>query len=110
MRRLREQPRMTVATVGGLVCLVLIGIAIGTLAAPSDAHRARAAETRLVPTSHALPERQRELRAAVARVENAESARARAEKELTTLRRTNQRLRNDLRAANRPRHRRQRKP
>lgn len=110
MRRLREQPRMTVATVGGFVCLVLIGIAIGTLAAPSDDHRARAAETRLVSTSHALTERQRELRAAVARAENAESARARAEKELTTLRRTNQRLRSDLRAANRLQHRRPRKP
>lgn len=110
MRRLHEQPRMTVATAGAVLCLVMIGIAIGTLAAPSDDHRARAAETRLVSTSHALSARQRELRAAVARAENAESARARAEKELTTLRRTNQRLRRDLRAAHRPRHRGQRKP
>ena len=110
MRRLREQPRMTVATVGGLLCLVLIGIAIGTLAAPSDDHRARAAETRLVSASHALTARKRELRAAVARAEQAESARARAEKELTTLRRNDQRLRRDLRAASRLRHRGQRKP
>lgn len=110
MRRLREQPRMTAATIGGLLCLVLIGIAIGTLAAPSDDHRARAAETRLASASAALTARRRELRAAVARAEQAESARARAEKELTTLRRTNQRLRRDLRPANRPRHRRQRKP
>ena len=110
MRRLREQPRMTLATAGGLLCLVLIGIAIGTLAAPSDDHRARAAETRLVSASHALTVRQRELRAAVARAETAESAGAHAEKELTALRHTNQRLRRDLRAANRPRHRRQRRP
>jgi hypothetical protein len=89
---------------------VLIGIAIGTLAAPSDDHRARAAETRLVSASHALTARKRELRAAVARAEQAESARARAEKELTTLRRNDQRLRRDLRAASRLRHRGQRKP
>jgi hypothetical protein len=101
---------MTVATVGGLLCLVLVGIAIGTLAAPSDGHGARAAATRVVSASHALTARQRELRAAVARAEKAESAGARAEKELTALRRTNQRLRRDLRTASRLRHRQQRKP
>jgi hypothetical protein len=101
---------MTAATVGGLLCLVLTGIAISTLATAGDDHRARAAETRLVSASHALTARQRELHAAVARAENAESARARAEKELTALRRTNQRLRRDLRTASRSRYRQQRKP
>jgi uncharacterized membrane protein YccC len=110
MRRLREQPRMTVATAGAVLCLVMIGIAIGTLAAPSDDHRARAAETRLVSATHALSARQRELRAAVARAEKADSARAHAEKELTALRRADGRLRRELRAANRVRHRRPRKP
>src|SRR3954468_12370138 len=108
MRRLREQPRITIATVCGLVCLVLIGIAIGTLLQRGDDHRARAAETRLVSANHSLTARRVELRTALARAETAESARARAEREVTALMRANRRLRRDLPTANRPRHRRPR--
>jgi chromosome segregation ATPase len=109
MRRLREQPRMTFATVVGLLCLVLIGIAIGTLVAGGDDDRARAAETRLASAGRALTARQGELRDALARVKKVQSALARAEKQTAALRRINRRLRRDLRQADRARHRRQRK-
>lgn len=109
MRRLREQPRITLAAAAGLMCLVLVGIAIGTLIQSGDDDRARAAQTQLVSASHSLSAQRVERRAALARAERAELARARAEREVAALKRANRRLRRDLRAANRALHRRQRK-
>jgi len=104
MRAIREQPRLTFARMIGAVCLLAVGIAIGAAVRGEDRSATHAAEVRLVSAHRSARDQANELQRVAAQLRDVTAARNRDARALRTQRRVNKRLRGELAAAKRKRH------
>jgi chromosome segregation ATPase len=105
MRGLREQPRVAVARVLWALCLIAAGAAIGGIVRDDRRDEARATEVRLSSAQRSVRGQRAELQQTTAQRDRALAQLADARRAVRAQRRSNQRLRRDLRIARRARDR-----
>ena len=103
MRGLREQPRVAIAKALGALLLVVLGIAIGSIAGRGDGEQLKAANARLATAHASITAQTAQVRRARTQTDLAQAALKRATHRIRTLTRVNHGLRRDLRRATRAR-------
>jgi hypothetical protein len=103
MRVAREQPRLVLARTLGAICLVLVGVAIGSELDRGDTDRTHATQLRLVSAQRSLAGGRAQLRTANSPAARADAEARRTRSQARALTRSNRRLRHELAAAKRVR-------
>lgn len=103
MRTVAEQPRLVLARVLGVLCLIAAGVAIGGVLGGGDGDATRATQMRLVSATQSARGQRAEVLRITAELDSAVAARTRAERALRYQRRVDRRLRRELKVARRAR-------